>query len=236
MFSTSSTSGTILESGEGVSQSCVVYEGYSLPNSYERYDYGGGEVSEYLKKMLKMKGYNFYESNVYGLLNDMKEKYCFFIPEKLKLDYENVKKALNFKKINYYLPDGNTVLLGDERILASEILFKPELIGKEFLGLNDIVLSAINKVELQLRPKAFENIVLSGGNTAMKGLLEKMEEEIKKKNNKIIKINVSNVKEPQLSCWVGGNIISTLDIFKKMSVSKKEWKEIGSRIVHVKTI
>ena len=108
--------------------------------------------------------------------------------------------------------------------------------GKEFLGLSDIVLSSINKIELQLRPKAYENIVLSGGNTAMKGLMEKMDEEIKMKSNKIVKINVSNVKEPQLSCWVGGNIISSLDIFKKMSVSKKEWKETGSRIVHVKTI
>ena len=32
LFSTSSTTGIIMESGEGVSQSCIVYEGYSLPN------------------------------------------------------------------------------------------------------------------------------------------------------------------------------------------------------------
>ena len=236
LFSTSSTSGTILESGEGVTQCCIVYEGYSLTNSYERFDYGGGDVTEFLKKMLKMKGYNFSNSNEYEFVNDMKEKFCFFLPKKLNLDFEKVKKALNYKKVNYYLPDGNSVLLGDERILASEILFKPELMGKEFLGLSDIVLSSINKIELQLRPKAYENIVLSGGNTAMKGLMEKMDEEIKMKSNKIVKINVSNVKEPQLSCWVGGNIISSLDIFKKMSVSKKEWKETGSRIVHVKSI
>ena len=236
LFSTSSTSGTILESGEGVTQCCIVYEGYSLPNSYERYDYGGGDVTEFLKKMLKMKGYNFYESNEYGFVNDMKEKFCFFVPEKLNLDYEKVKKALNYKKANYYLPDGNSVLLGDERIIATEVLFKPELMGKEFLGLSDIVLSSINKVELQLRPKALENIVLSGGNMAMKGLTEKMDEDIKKKSNKIVKINVNNVKEPQFSCWAGGNIISSLDIFKRMSVTKKEWKESGSRIVHVKTI
>ena len=236
LFSTSNTSGTVLESGDGVTQSCIVYEGFSLPNSYERFDYGGGEVTEFLKKILKLKGCNFYESNEFRLVNDMKEKFCFFVPEKLNLDIENVKKALNFKKINYYLPDGNNVLLGDERILASEVLFKPELMGKEYLGLSDIVLSSINKIEIQLRPKAFENIVLCGGNTAMKGLMERMEEEIKKKSNKIVKINVRNVKEPQLSCWIGGNIISTLDNFNKMSVNKKEWNEIGSRIVHIKTI
>ena len=156
--------------------------------------------------------------------------------KKYNLDINNVKKALNAKKINYYLPDGNSVSLGDERIIASEILFNPELIGKEYLGLSDIVLSSINKAEIQLRPKAFENIVLSGGNTSMRGLEEKIKDDIIQKSNKIVKVNVSTVKEPQLSCWVGASIISNLDIFKKISVSKSEWTEKGSKAVHVKTI
>ena len=236
LFSTSATTGIILESGEGVSQSCIIYEGYSLPNTYERYDFGGGDVTEYLKLAMKKKGYQLFNSNEYRLISDMKEKYCFFLPQKYNLHVENVKKALNSKKINYYLPDGITVTLGDERILASEILFNPELIGKEYLGLSDIIFSSINKAEIQLRPKAFENIVLSGGNVLMRGLEDKMKEDIINKCNKIVKVNVSTVKEPQISCWVGGNIISSIDIFKKISVSKTEWEEKGSKILHVKTI
>ena len=236
LFSTSATTGIILESGEGVSQSCIIYEGYSLPNTYERYDFGGGDVTEYLKLAMKKKGYQLFNSNEYRLISDMKEKYCFFLPQKYNLNIENVKKALNSKKINYYLPDGTRVTLGDERILASEILFNPELIGKEYLGLSDIIFSSINKAEIQLRPKAFENIVLSGGNVLMRGLEDKMKEDIINKCNKIVKINVSTVKEPQISCWVGGNIISSIDIFKKISVSKTEWEEKGSKILHVKTI
>ena len=236
LFYNSSTSGIILESGEAVSQSCIVYEGYSLPNTYERYDYGGGDVTEYLRLLLKKKGYKLFHSNEYRLISDMKEKFCFFLPENKNLDFDKVKQALNIKRSNYYLPDGASVSLGDERIIASEILFKPELIGKEYLGLSDIILSSINKAEIQLRPKAFENIVLSGGNTAMRGLVDKMKDDIVKKSNKIVKINVNPVKEPQLSCWGGGNIISSLDIFKKMSVTKKEWNEKGNKIVHIKTI
>ena len=236
LFSTSATTGIILESGEGVSQSCIIYEGYSLPNTYERYDFGGGDVTEYLKLAMKKKGYQLFNSNEYRLISDMKEKYCFFLPQKYNLNIENVKKALNSKKINYYLPDGTIITLGDERILASEILFNPELIGKEYLGLSDIIFSSINKAEIQLRPKAFENIVLSGGNVLMRGLEDKMKEDIINKCNKIVKVNVSTVKEPQISCWVGGNIISSIDIFKKISVSKTEWEEKGSKILHVKTI
>ena len=236
LFSTSNTSGIILESGEAVSQSCIVYEGYSLPNTFERFDYGGGDVTKYLKLLLKMKGYKLYNSNEYRFISDMKEKYCFFLPEDKNLDYEKVKKVLNNKKVNYYLPDGTTVLLGDERIVASEILFNPDIIGKEFLGLSDIVLSSINKTEIQLRPKVFENIFLSGGNISMKGLPDKLKADVIKKSNKILKINVNSVKEPQLSCWVGGNILTTLDIFSKMSVNRKEWEEKGSKVIHMKTI
>ena len=134
------------------------------------------------------------------LVSDMKEKFCFFLPAKKNLDFDNVRKALNVKKINYYLPDGNNVSLGDKRILASEVLFNPEIIGKEYLGLSDIILSSINKAEIQLRPKAFENIVLSIGNILMKGLADKMKEDIVKKSNKMVKINSNTAKEPQLSC------------------------------------
>ena len=236
LFSTSSTTGIIMESGEGVSQSCIVYEGYSLPNTYERYDFGGGEVTNYLRTLLKKKGYQLLNSNEYRFISDMKEKYCFFVPQKYNLDFDNVRRALDAQKINYYLPDGTSVSLGDERILASEILFEPELIGKEYLGLSDIILSSINKAEIQLRPKAFENIVLSGGNILMKGLEDKMKDGIIQKSNKNVKVNVKSIKEPQISCWVGGNLISSLDIFNKISITKKEWEEKGSKIIHVKTI
>ena len=236
LFSTSSTTGIILESGEGVSQSCIVYEGYSLPNTYERFDYGGGDVTNVLKILMKKKGYQLLNSNEYRFISDMKEKYCFLLSSKYNLNFDNVRKALNAQKINYYLPDGTSISLGDERIIASEILFKPELIGKEFLGLSDIILSSINKAEIQLRSKTYENIVLSGGNILMKGLEDKIKDDIIQKSNKIIKVNVNTIKEPQISCWVGGNIISSLDIFNKISITKKEWEEKGNKIIHVKTI
>ena len=35
---------------------------------------------------------------------------------------------------------------------------------------------------------------------------------------------------------IGGNIISTLEIFKKMWVTKNDWNETGNEIVHIKTI
>ena len=235
LFSTSATSGTVLESGEGVTQSGVVYEGYAIPSSYERSNYGGGDVTEYLKFLIKKRGYHFYNSTEIKLINDIKEKLCYLETNRRNL---NNRKTLNSKNNLYYLPDGSNISVGEERILAPEILFNPECAGKEFLGFDDMVINSINKIDIQLKKSSYENIWLSGGNTAFKELKEKLVEELKNQIEKDIKINVfENEKiNPQHRCWVGGNIISTLEIFKKMWVTRSEWNEKGSDIIHVKTI
>lgn len=237
LLSTSATSGIILESGDGVTQSCFVCEGYSIPCSYERYNYGGKDVTEYLKTMLRKRGYNFYNTSEIKLVNDIKENLCYLEPGK-RTEYSNVKKSLNRKLIPYYLPDGNFISIGEERILAPEILFNPEYIGKEYLSFTDMIISSINKIDIELRKKAYESIWLSGGNTAIKDLNEKLIEELKNKFGKTLFINIlENEKiNPQYRCWVGGNIISTLEIFKKMWITKNEWNENGNEILHIKTL
>ena len=236
LFSTSSTSGVVLESGEGVTQSCVIYEGYSLPNSFERFDYGGADVSEYLKTLLKKRGYKFYNSTEFRLVNEIKENSCFCLSNNLNININDAKKGLNKNPLNYYLPDGTTISIGEERLLAPEILFNLDYIGKEYLSFTDIIMSSINKVDIQLRQKSYENILLSGGNTAIKGLMDKLTSELKNKAYKNLKINLKTTPKPEFCCWMGGNIISTLEIFKRMWVSKNEWAEKGNKIIHLKTI
>ena len=237
LLSTSATSGIILESGDGVSQSCCICEGYSIPCSYERYNYGGKDVTEYLKTMLRKRGYNFYNSSEIKLVNDIKENLCFLESGK-RAEYSITKKSLNKKLIQYYLPDGSYISVGEERILAPEILFNPEYIGKEYLSFADMIISSINKIDIELRKKAYESIWLSGGNTAIRDLNEKLIEELKNKLGKALYINIlENEKiNPQYRCWVGGNIITTLEIFKKMWVTKSDWNENGSEIIHIKTL
>ena len=223
LFSTSNTSGTVLESGEGVTQSCVIYEGYSIPSSYERYNYGGGDVTEYLKNLLKKRGYHFYNSTEYRLVRDIKENSCFCYPNNANNDIEETKRSANKNPNNYYLPDGSCILIGDEKLLAPEILFNPEYIGKEYLSFPDMIINSINKVDIQIRLKSYENILLSGGNTYFNALNEQLHSELKNKVIKNMKININKSEKPKYSCWIGGNIISTLEIFKKMWVTKNDW-------------
>ena len=233
LFATSNTTGAILESGEGVTQSCIVYEGYSIPCSFERYDYGGGDVTKYLYTLLQNLGFYFDTSAEYQIVNDIKEQLCFACPTNM---IENIKKNSEFEKENYFLPDGNVIKLGEERILPPEILYNPELNGMEFPSFQNMILNSINKVDMELRPKLYESILLSGGNTSIKGTANKVYSEFKKLISQNMKIKIHSPKNPYLLCWIGGNIISGLEIFKKMWITKEEWNDIGENIVHDKTI
>ena len=233
LFSTSTTTGTILESGEGVSQSCVIYEGYSIPNSFERCDYGGADVTNYLDDILKKMGYFFETSAEKILIKDIKEKYCWACPKNI---IENIKKNSEFEKENHFLPDGNVMKLGVERVYPPEILFKPEIIGLEYPGFHEMIFNSINNANIELRTKLFENIILSGGNTAINGIGNYMYNEIKGMVNQNLKININSPKNPHLLSWIGGNVISGMEIFKKMWITKQEWEEKGDIILHEKTI
>ena len=232
LLSTSNTSGIILESGEGVTQSCVICDGYALPPSYERFDYGGGDITEYMKNLLNKKGCCFDNSTDYRLVQEIKQNSCVFLP--IDVDEGAAKKALIKNPMHYYLPDGTNISIREERILAPKILFDPSIIGKEYLGLTDIILSSIDKVNVEIKKRTLDNIMISGGNTYMKGLEAKLNYELKNKL-KNEKITVKSIKEPQFSCWLGGSIISTLETFKNMWVTKQEWQD-NKNIINIKTI
>ena len=233
LFATSNTTGTILESGEGVTQSCVIYEGYSIPFSFERYDYGGGDVTKYLYTILQNLGIYLDTSAEYQIVKDIKEQLCFACQSDM---IRNIKKESEFEKENYFLPDGNVIKLGEERILPPEILYNPELNGMEFPSFQKMIFNSINKVDMELRPKLYEAILLSGGNTSIKGTSNKLYSEFKQLINPNMKIKIHSPKNPNLLCWIGGNVVSGLEIFKKMWISKEEWEEKGEQIVHDKTI
>ena len=177
--------GVALESGEGVTQSCVIYEGYAIPNSFERYDYGGREVSNYLGEILKKMGYFFETSAEKQIIKEIKEKYCWAIPSNVP----EIEKKFNEPE-NHFLPDGNVIKLGIERIYPAEILYKPDIIGLECPGFHEMIFNSMNNVDIELRKTLCENILLSGGNTAIKGTQNKVFSEINNLINQNVKIKI----------------------------------------------
>ena len=227
LFSTSSTSGAVLESGDGVTQSCIIYEGYTIPGSYKRINLGGKEVTEYLQYLLNKKGHELRNSDGFQITKKIKEELCEICSP------ENENKL---EPKNYTLPDDSILEIGEERRLAPEILFNPLMREYEYPGIQEILAESINKTNVDLKLQLYGSILLSGGNTNIKGMKERIYKEIKKLAPKKAKIRLHTPSNPENCCWIGGNIISSLEISKEMWISVKEYMEKGENILHTRTI
>lgn len=178
-YSTGRTTGVVLDSGDGVTHSVPIYEGFALPHSIMRSDIAGRDVTRYLRfvfdnipmkslimcwfrLLLRKEGIIFRTTAEFESVRTLKEKACYLANNPVK------EESAEHEQINYTLPDGSVIKVGPARFRAPEILFKPDLIGEEFEGLHEVLMDSILKSDLDLRKVLFKNIVLSGGSTLFK--------------------------------------------------------------------
>uniref|UniRef100_A0A8B9LF68 Beta-centractin n=1 Tax=Astyanax mexicanus TaxID=7994 RepID=A0A8B9LF68_ASTMX len=229
LYATGRTTGVVLDAGDGVTHAVPIYEGFAIPHSIMRVDIAGRDVSRYLRLLLRKEGYDFHTSAEFEVVRTMKERACY-----LSLNPQK-DETLETEKAQYTLPDGSTVDIGPARFRAPELLFRPDLVGDESEGIHEVLAFAIQKSDMDLRRTLFSNIVLSGGSTLFKGFGDRLLSEVKKLAPKDVKIKISAPQERLYSTWIGGSILASLDTFKKMWVSKKEYEEDRARAIHRKT-
>ena len=222
LYALGSISGIVFDSGDGVSHAVPIIDGSALQYATLRLNFAGHDLTDFLTKTLAERGV----STGPDVVRDIKEKLCY-----VAMDFEKEMSSISQEK-NYTLPDGKTVLVGNERFRCPEALFQPMLLGMESSGIHQAIQNSIEMCGENLRGKLYANIVVSGGNTMFPRFVDRIEKEIVALAPPTAKVKVVSPPQPMNCAWRGGSMLASLS--STVWISKDEYDESGPTIVYPK--
>lgn len=138
---------------------------------------------------------------------------------------------------NYTLPDKEVLVVkGEVRISGAELLFQPELYGRNNASLQQITYDSINDSDLDVRKDLAKNIILSGGTTMFEGLAERLKGDVTAALPAGNDVRVVADAARKYSVWRGASTFTSLSSFAASWVTSEEYNELGASIIHRKCV
>nr|XP_004657772.1 actin-related protein T2 [Jaculus jaculus] len=227
LYASACVTGLVVDSGDGVTCTVPVFEGYSLPHAVHKLHVAGRDITELLTRLLLAREHAFPCPLEKALVDDIKEKLCYVALDPEKELCQRAEDTLR----EYKLPDGNVIYIGDQLYQAPEVLFSPEQLGVHSPGLAKMASSSITKCDTDIQKILFGDIVLSGGTTLFQGMDDRLLRELEQLAPKGTPIKITAPPDRWFSTWIGASIVTSLSSFKQMWVTATDFHEFGTSVV-----
>ncbi|GAO13325.1 hypothetical protein UVI_02013380 [Ustilaginoidea virens] len=237
-----SLTGTVIDSGDGVTHVIPVAEGYVIGSSIKSIPIAGRDLTYFVQSLLRDRGE---PDSSLKTAQEIKEEYCYVCPDIVKEFAKYDRDRERFAKHVVSHPGGRQVSVdvGYERFLAPEIFFNPEIYSSDFLTpLPVVVDGVIQQSPIDVRRGLYKNIVLSGGSTLYKDFGRRLQRDIKHLVDARIRasevrsggarsggldVQVITHKRQRHGPWFGGSLLGQTPEFRSYCHTKAEVSLIG---------
>ena len=211
--------GIVINLGERETTMVPIYDFNLINNNKIKLPIGGNYINEYLMKLIN-EGFN--SSNEYKeeIIKDIKEKGCY-----VAYDFENELNSI--KSFDYELPDGNHLIIKDQRIKCYEVFFKSSIINNEkYDNIGKKIVFEIEKCGDKFKRDFYNRIILCGNKSMIEGFPKRLEKEIKYFAPEDMKelVRVIAIPERKFGIWIGGSVLSSLISFESKLFTRTEYE------------
>eukprot|EP00512_Aurantiochytrium_limacinum_P006605 CAMPEP_0171512420 /NCGR_PEP_ID=MMETSP0959-20130129/1576_1 /TAXON_ID=87120 /ORGANISM="Aurantiochytrium limacinum, Strain ATCCMYA-1381" /LENGTH=424 /DNA_ID=CAMNT_0012050227 /DNA_START=323 /DNA_END=1594 /DNA_ORIENTATION=- len=245
--------GTVIDSGDGVTHVIPVADGYVIGSSIKHIPLAGRDVTNFIAGMLRDRKEPVPPEDILLAAKSLKERHCYTCPDLVrefqKYDNDPEKYFKIFSGIHSRTGKEWQCDVGYERFLAPEIFFSPEIFNPQFsTPLPEVVDKSILSCPIDTRRGLYRNIVLSGGSSLFRDFGRRLQRDIKKivdtrleknwaQNPRFKKTSGSEMEVKVVShalqryaVWFGGSMLSSTAEFYRVCHTREAYLEEGPRI------
>ncbi|VDD81557.1 unnamed protein product [Mesocestoides corti] len=209
----------VVDSGYSNTGILAVKNLYPLQESERVLPLGGRNIDRYLRHLTgsKLNAYN--EAD----LRHVKVNYCSV--------GSHFPKSGDVHRSLIVMPDGNRIAMGEELLLAPEMLFNPSLGGlPDVMPIDQAAIKSALSLDENDSYAVLETVVLAGGNCVFPGTASRMQLGIATRTVPLINKRVVKHKKETDAVWVGGTIIASTQTYSKVCITREAYKERGPTI------
>lgn len=246
----SSITGTVIDSGDGVTHVIPVYEGFVIGSCIKHIPLAGRDVTNFMMQILRDRGEKLPPESAIEVAKQIKEQYCYVCPDLVKeyqkYDTDPKDRFMVYEGMIEKTKTKYTIDVGYERFLGPEIFFSPEIFSGDWTTpLPEIIDKCVQSTPIDCRRALYKYITLSGGTTMFKHFVRRLERDVKKlvqsrydwtkqKHPKMdikpTECNVVTHPFQRFAVWFGGSMLASQPEFLSKFHTKAEYADQGPRI------